>query len=156
MLDVPFATHGVAAGFAKFGIKQNPFPPTSRLSAESRIVLLESFFYISRPADICSTIIFAPASQHINKKHLVALGRLFSQDGRRPHLCAPPLQAVNERVTGIELKSTTMDTQRNRLLMSASGQSLPKFDVDVESAYASTAEVSVPIADITAPPLTLA
>jgi hypothetical protein len=54
MLDVPLATHGFAAGFATFGIEQNPFPPSSRLGADSRIVLLEASFQVSRPADIGS------------------------------------------------------------------------------------------------------
>ena len=29
MLYVPLATHGFTAGFAAFGIEQNPFPPSS-------------------------------------------------------------------------------------------------------------------------------
>jgi hypothetical protein len=44
VLDVPLATHGFAAGLAKFRIEQNPFPPSSRLSADSGIVLLEASF----------------------------------------------------------------------------------------------------------------
>ena len=65
-------THGFTASFAAFGIKQNPFPPSSRLGANSCIVLPEASFEVSRPADIGSAIIFALAPQHINEKeHLV-------------------------------------------------------------------------------------
>ena len=77
MLDVPLATYGSAAGFATFGIEQNPFPPSGRLGADSRIVLLEVSFQVSRPADIGSAIILASASQHVNgKKYLALWGRL--------------------------------------------------------------------------------
>ena len=72
MLDVPLATHGFTAGFAAFGIKQYPFPPSSRLGADTCIVLSEASFEVGRPANICTAIIFASASQHINEKeHLV-------------------------------------------------------------------------------------
>ena len=72
MLDVPLAAHGLAAGFAAFGIEQNPLPPSSRLGANSCIVLPEASFQVSGPPDIGSAIIFASASQHINEKeHLV-------------------------------------------------------------------------------------
>jgi hypothetical protein len=72
MLNVPLATHGFTASFAAFGIKQYPFPPSSRLGADSCIVLPEASFEVSRPADIGSAIIFALAPQHINEKeHLV-------------------------------------------------------------------------------------
>jgi hypothetical protein len=67
-LDVPLATHSFAAGFAIFGIEQNPFPPSRRLGADSRIVLPEASFEVSRPADIGSAIILASASQHVNEK----------------------------------------------------------------------------------------
>jgi hypothetical protein len=71
MLDVPLAT-GFTASFATFGIKQYPSPPSSRLGADSCIVLPEASFEVSRPADIGSAIIFALAPQHINEKeHLV-------------------------------------------------------------------------------------
>jgi hypothetical protein len=50
-------------------------------SAECRIVLLETSFDISRPADIGSAIIFAAASQHINEEeHFVSWER-SNQDG---------------------------------------------------------------------------
>jgi hypothetical protein len=72
-LYVPLATHGFTAGFAAFGIEQNPFPPSRRLGADSRIVLPEAPFPVGRPADIGSAIIFASASQHINEKEYLVL-----------------------------------------------------------------------------------
>jgi hypothetical protein len=54
-------------------LSEIPFSPSSRLSAAARIVLLKSSFYVRRPADIGSTIIFASASQHINKtEHFIS------------------------------------------------------------------------------------
>lgn len=44
MLDMPLATHGFIAGFAAFGVEQNPLPPARRLGAYSCIVLPESPF----------------------------------------------------------------------------------------------------------------
>jgi hypothetical protein len=67
MLDVPLAAHCFVASFTTFGIEQNPSPPSSRLGAAARIVLAESSLYIRGPADIGSTIIFAPASEHIDE-----------------------------------------------------------------------------------------
>jgi hypothetical protein len=78
MLDVPLATHGFAAGFATFGIEQNPFPPSSRLGADSRIVLLEASFQVSRPADIGPAILLASGSQHVNEKEYLVLWGPFS------------------------------------------------------------------------------
>jgi hypothetical protein len=80
-LDVPLTTHGFAAGFAAFGIEQNPFPSSSRLGTESRIVLLETSLYVSRPADIGSAIILALASQHINEEGHFLFWQKFSGDG---------------------------------------------------------------------------
>ena len=80
-LDVPLATHGFAAGFATFGIEQNPISTSSRLSAESRIVLLESSLYVRRPANIGPTIIFASVSQHIDETEHLVFWERFNQDG---------------------------------------------------------------------------
>jgi hypothetical protein len=71
MLDVPLATQGFIAGFAAFGIEQNPLPPARRLGAYSCIVLPESPLYVSRLADIGSAITVASASQHTNKNKIV-------------------------------------------------------------------------------------
>jgi hypothetical protein len=78
VLDVPLATHSVIAGFATFGIKQGPFPPSSRLGTNPRIVLLKAPFKISRPADVGSAVIFASATQHINEKQRFAFWGVFS------------------------------------------------------------------------------
>ena len=77
-------THGFTAGFTTFGIEQNPFPPSRRLGANSRIVLLEASFQVSCPADIGSAIIFALASQHVNEKQYLVLCRPFSHGYRVP------------------------------------------------------------------------
>jgi hypothetical protein len=87
VLDMPLSTHGLAAAFARFGMEQNPFPPSRRLSAASRVVLLESSLYVSRPADIGPTIIFASASQHINETEHLVFWEWFNQHwaiARRP------------------------------------------------------------------------
>ena len=68
MLDVPLAAHGLAAAFATFSMKQDPFAPSGRLGADPRIVLSEASFQVGCPAHIGSAIICVSAPQHINKK----------------------------------------------------------------------------------------
>jgi hypothetical protein len=81
MLDVPLAAHGFVAGLTAFGIEQNPFPPLSRLGAETRIVLAESSLYVRDPADISSTIIVASASEHIDETAHARVGEWLNQTG---------------------------------------------------------------------------
>src|SRR5260221_11147274 len=76
-LDIPLAAHGFAAGFAAFGIKQNPFPPARRSGAHARIMLLEASLQLRCPADIGSVIILAAASEHISEKTFRACRRPF-------------------------------------------------------------------------------
>jgi len=80
-LDVPLATHGFVACLATFGIEQSPFPPSSRLSTKSRIVLLETSLDISRPADIGTAVILAAASQYVNEKEYFVFWARFNQNG---------------------------------------------------------------------------
>jgi hypothetical protein len=83
-LEMPFATHCVAAGFAALGIKQNPMPPARGFGAAPRIVLGKAPFQFCGPADIGSAIVVAPASQHIDETARVAPGRRFIVPGRDP------------------------------------------------------------------------
>jgi hypothetical protein len=80
MLDVPVATHGFAAGIATFGIQQNPFPPSSRLGAASRIVFLEASFQVGRPTDWFGNPSFVGFPARRPKRVSRALGAVLATD----------------------------------------------------------------------------
>ena len=84
MLDVPFAAHRGARGFAAFGIKQNPIPHARGFGAAPRIVLRKASVQFRGPTDIGPAIVVAPASQHIDKAARVAAAWCFILPGADP------------------------------------------------------------------------